>query len=336
MLSPWFHGCRTMNLDFAMGAPKTKPTLLEELGARCAAGKCDRVEAAAAYVTVSGVNDVLDVVGRDNIADSRWLVGLDDAISQPGAIKMLKAAGAQVRVAAFAAQGARFHIKIFRLSNSGATKSLLVVGSMNLTRAALTRNAETVAFAASQSKADAETLKKAFDEVWALGHEPTKKELDAYAARYGKAAALRKKLDAVTGSASKPPKNILDADEASLDPSQAQTCWIECGAVTMMGRELEIKGEQGLFFGLSRTGGDPAFFDFVVSDGSQVKLRLKFQGNHMWRLQLQPSVPEVAIGLRPTLPDGSLGRSPYVAVFIRTGVAGRYRLKIHADDRGSL
>ena len=84
-----------------------------------------------------------------------------------------------------------------------------------------------------------------------------------------------------------------------------------------MGRELEPKAEQGLFFGLSPSGGDSKTITIQTSHGSRVDLRLKYQRNHMWRLQMNNAVPEVQTGLRPVKGDGRLGRSPYVAVFKR-------------------
>ena len=84
-----------------------------------------------------------------------------------------------------------------------------------------------------------------------------------------------------------------------------------------MGRELEFKAEQGLFFGLNPHGEAPKYFSYIVSDGSMIQMRMKYQGNHMWRLQMTRDVPEVADGLRPVRPDGKLGRLPWVAVFNR-------------------
>ena len=120
---------------------------------------------------------------------------------------------------------------------------------------------------------------------------------------------------------------ILASDDAELDPAQATICWIECGYITAMGREIELKAEQGLFFGLNPAGEEPRVFNFLVSSGVTTSLRLKFQANHMWRLQLNSEVPEVAAGLRPRMPDGTLGRSSYVAVFERTDDGSVFRLR---------
>jgi len=127
---------------------------------------------------------------------------------------------------------------------------------------------------------------------------------------------------------------VIERDSTELDPSRAITCWIECGAITAMGRELELKAEQGLFFGLNPSASDEAFFKFRVSNGSMARLRMKYQGNHMWRLQMNNEVPEVRAGLRPRLPTGKLGRSEYVAVITRMAERGTYDLAfLHLDSQ---
>ena len=63
-----------------------------------------------------------------------------------------------------------------------------------------------------------------------------------------------------------------------------------------------------------------------MSSGLIVQLRMKYQENHMWRLQLTKEIPEVAVGLRPLLADGKLGRSPYVAVFDRMPQKNTYKM----------
>ena len=85
------------------------------------------------------------------------------------------------------------------------------------------------------------------------------------------------------------------------------------------------------FFGLEPTGEAAAFRDFRVSSGDTVPLRLKYQGNAMWRLQLHSNVPEVATGLRPIV-NGRLGRSPYVAVFKRITKENLYSLSFPRCD----
>ena len=53
-------------------------------------GPYDRVRVAMAYVTVSGVRILLEMFENRSIRRSEWVIGLDDAISQPGAIALVR------------------------------------------------------------------------------------------------------------------------------------------------------------------------------------------------------------------------------------------------------
>lgn len=44
----------------------------------------DRIYAAMAYVSVAGVREILDDVMEGRSTHSKWVIGLDDAITQPG------------------------------------------------------------------------------------------------------------------------------------------------------------------------------------------------------------------------------------------------------------
>lgn len=299
-------------------------TIKSALEARLQAQPHDSVSVAMAYVSVAGVRILLNAFSGRPISQSQWLVGLDDAVSQPGALDLLKTlGGAQVRVASLAHASIRFHPKVCRFQySSGRGKELLMVGSANLTSSALAGNAEAVVFIEGQNRADKDQFSRIWADLWSQGHEPTTEELASYKERYEAAKAAREQSRGTPAirerRARAKTEPILASDGAELDPSRAKTCWIECGSVTAMGRELEFKAEQGLFFGLQPAGGDPKTFRFGASNGSIVSLRMKYQQNQMWRLQMNNDVPEVRRGLRPTGPDGKLGRSDQVAVFTRT------------------
>ncbi|MFN2351777.1 MAG: hypothetical protein ABR497_07510, partial [Kiritimatiellia bacterium] len=62
----------------------------------------DTIHAAMAYVSVAGVRRLLDVLHNRAITESRWLIGTDDAITQPGAIELCRdLTHSTVRVASF-------------------------------------------------------------------------------------------------------------------------------------------------------------------------------------------------------------------------------------------
>jgi HKD family nuclease len=293
----------------------------------------DTIHAAMAYMSVAGVRRLLDVLHDREITQCRWLIGTDDAITQPGAIELCRdLPHSTVRLASFEEEYLRFHPKVLLMTSSlDADKALMMVGSANLTRHGLEGNAESVVFLHAESPTDVLDLISRWNDIWSIGRSLTTAELRRYARRYEKNKAVRKKL--VRAPAAKKPskprkvKPVLGSDKAELDPSLANTCWIECGKNTAQGRELEIKAEQGLFFGLNPKGETPRHFGFRLSNGQTTQLRLKFQGNDMWRLQLTTAVPEVERGLRPRMANGKLGRSPWVAIIERTNKKGEFRLK---------
>lgn len=275
---------------------------------------------ATAYATVSGVRALLSAFEQHGLSNSSWLLGLDDAITQPGAIELLLSLeNAEVRVASHEGTNFRFHPKFFVFGQAGKSKKQMsLIGSANLTASALCGNAEAVAILESEDGGDRNSVDAVWASLWVQGHKPTEAEIESYKELYDKAAALRQKYKKlVKKPKAAKPKEVLASDDAELDPSMAKTCWIECGNVTAMGRELEFKAEQGLFFGLNPSGGGSKTVAFKTSDGSTANLVMKYQGNHMWRLQMNNSVPEVKVGLRPKDKNGKLGRSPYAAVFKR-------------------
>lgn len=304
--------------------------------------KFDFVRTAAAYATVSGVRSLLAAFDGHELKKSQWLIGLDDAITQPGAIDLLLTLkNGEVRVASFEKNGRRFHPKLYAFAHTDADNSIAtLIGSANLTARAFYGNSEAVALLECKDKKDKADVNSAWDQLWSQGHKPSADELNEYADRYKKAAAIYNEYQKVVKqkAAKAPlpkskPAAVLASDDAEIDPTIANICWIECGNVTAMGRELELKAEQGLFFGLSPAGGKSKSIPILASDGSNVSLRMKYQGNHMWRLQMTNAIPEVKVGLRPTTKAGKLGRSPYVAVFER--LPGKKETKLKFITLGS-
>ncbi|MCB2146743.1 MAG: phospholipase D family protein [Deltaproteobacteria bacterium] len=286
--------------------------------------------AAMAYVTVAGVRDVLSLFEKPP-DQSRWVIGLDDAMSQPGAIELCKSfSQSQVRVASFEGEQRRFHPKVLYFSNGNNSPiAFMMLGSANLTKSALSKNIESVIILQSETDQDKIELDQIWNTTWDLGRRIADPELEEYKQKYTISKKHRNfSYKARTGKTKKRGNVclVLEDDRAEIDPTAASTCWIECGNVTAMGRELEFKAEQGLFFGLNPHGEDPKYFKYKVSDGSIIPLRMKYQGNHMWRLQMTNNVPEVADGLRPLRADGTLGRSPWVAIFKRIDKNNNYTL----------
>ena len=154
-------------------------------------GGYDRLDVAVAYATYQGVCALQRVVQPPPNA-SRWLLGLDDAITQPAALIHLTAqAGAVVHVAKLAPTR-RFHPKLYRLwSSTDPARSLMVVGSGNMTQRGLQENAEAGVRLQAETLAEAQEADQAFLELWHLGHCPDAAELNAYALAHKAAAQAR-------------------------------------------------------------------------------------------------------------------------------------------------
>lgn len=155
-------------------------------------GLYNRLDVAVAYATDPGLR-ALGLILEDWPPESRWIVGLDDAITQPAAINRLQAlAGADVRVAKLTPVR-RFHPKLYHLwSSANPAHSVLLVGSANMTERGLHQNAEIGVLLGAESEAETLQAHAAFIEFWNLGHAPTAAEIEAYQELYVVAAAARK------------------------------------------------------------------------------------------------------------------------------------------------
>jgi HKD family nuclease len=333
-------------------------TLLESLTEIAQTIECDQVYIATAYATVGGVRKLLTMMTeRVESFESNWLLGLDDYITQPGALELcLALPSASLRVASFTRRHKiRFHPKIILLASSRhPQKASLIIGSSNLTANGLSKNIEASMVVSSNSIEEATELRSYWQKYWELGNLLSTGEFENYARTYQEIKSRREEAglgdqglepheesngndrptSKRTSSKRERRRKVLEQDSAEIDPSLASTCWIEVGNITGKGVELEFTAEQALFFGLSPHGGESEYKVFVLSDGSRAKLKLKYQENSMWRLQMNNSVPEVAAGLRPRSSSGKLLRSPFVAVFKKLP-RGAYELQFIDDDSDS-
>ncbi|GAB3726479.1 hypothetical protein GCM10028862_01820 [Luteimonas pelagia] len=292
-------------------------SVLQDLAAN---PRLDATRVAAAYVTVSGVRSLMDAARETNVLNSSlWVVGLDDALTQPGAIESLAALdNSEVRVAGVRYSGLRFHPKFFQFSDSSTGAGGLLLGSANLTKAAFRSNVEAGIKITYEDGETIAQIQSAWAVLWNSGVALTSEILERYKEEYRESRANREAVARETG------KRVLDDDEGTVDPALATTCWIEVGNITgFQAEQLEIKAEQALFFGVGAHGGPDKVVPLRLQSGAIVDVRLTYLGNYMWRFYLPPTIPEVADrGLRP---DGK--RSPYVAVFSRVAADAQIDLR---------
>lgn len=277
---------------------------------------------AVAFASVAGVTELLDSILSGRLPSrSYWLFGLDNFITHPDAIRRaMELDRAQVRVAGGAKSGGIFHPKLYWFSD-GATASSLLLGSANLTIGGLSSNAEAVAALESVRKEQSAALNAVWDAAWKLGKKVTPKMLEEYQSKFDVARKARQKAGLLAKKAPALGKNkpVLSSDDARIAPALATKCWIEVGNITGFRQDqLEIKAEQALFFGWPAIGGEDQILRVRLVSGAIVEIAAHYFGNHMWRLWLPQSIPEVSNGLRVRR-GGKLLRSNYVAVFIRKG-----------------
>lgn len=292
------------------------------LGKVVAARGYNTMGVAVAFASVAGVTELLDSILSGRLpSKSYWLFGLDNCITHPDAIKRaMTLKGAQVRIAAGAKSGGIFHPKLYWFSD-GKTSSSLLLGSANLTIGGLSSNTEAVAAMESAGKGQSAALNAVWNAAWKLGKKVTPKLLEEYQVKFDAARKARQKAGLLAKKASAPAKNkpILSSDDARIAPALATKCWIEVGKITGFKQDqLEIKAEQALFFGWPAAGGEDQTLRVRLASGEIVEISAHYFGNHMWRLWLPQTIPEVSAGLRKHW-GGKLLKSTYVAVFSRNG-----------------
>lgn len=190
-------------------------SLAAAIAGDCRDKRYDRLDVAVAYATVQGLQALERLINRP-ITASRWILGLDDAITQPAAIeKLQRNAAATLRLAKLS-PARRFHPKLYRLwASADAALSVTVIGSGNMTERGLQANAEAAVVLRSDTAAETQDSAEAFDRLWRLGHAPDAAELAAYRDAYARTASARKQA-AEHGDA--PPEPAADAQVSDAVP----------------------------------------------------------------------------------------------------------------------
>jgi len=218
------------------------PTLEDAL-AKAVAGKgFDRIEVAVAYATLQGVK-TLEALLSGLPPESSWIVGLDDAITQPEAIEYLMALpGSKVRLAALAPVR-RFHPKLYCLSSSAhADRCVSAIGSGNMTLHGLRKNGETAVILTSETAPDTDALRKQWSSMWGLGEDVTQAAVDAYRVRYKEARKARKIVEKLGAAPPEPEPDAPVEWVSTFDGSQASAivAWTEGASPSAGGRDLVV------------------------------------------------------------------------------------------------
>lgn len=290
-------------------------TLGKALTACSGAGKFDRLDVAVAYATLPGVK-ALDLAVGGVPQTSRWVVGLDDAISQPEALDYIaQLPGSELRVVKLTPTR-RFHPKMYLLwSSSNKGEAAAAIGSGNMTLNGLRKNGETAVVLTAEAVKDANALKRQWREMWDLGHSPSDQELADYKELFKKAKKQRKKVADLGAAPPEPdPTDVVD-EEPTFDgsPKSAKIAWLEVGSANAGGRDLEFPKAMMPYFGLN---GSKEKRKFITVDSQEHDLVFtKREQNDMWRLMFNTASIQSAINRTTMRPASGANRSDLAVVF---------------------
>ena len=276
----------------------------------------DRLDVAVAYATLQGVT-CLELALNDINLVSRWVVGLDDAITQPEALEYLVGLPrSKVRLASMLPQK-RFHPKLYCLwSSSHNHKGVTVVGSGNMTLNGMLNNGETAVLLKSESPQETKALRRQWKAMWRLGERATQRRIDSYRVGYIEGRKRRRELVKLDLSPPEPEPDAAVEIGAGVvsDFNDANLVWLDAGTASAGGRDLEFPRRMVPFFGLTKS---PSPRTFEMRDGRRFTLRLTERtDNDMWRLMFSTDSIRSAIG-RESLRPASGGNRSDLAVVIR-------------------
>lgn len=290
----------------------------------------DRLDVAVAYATRPGLTALRDALGGWPQI-SRWVIGLDDAITQPAAIDDLIALpNSEVCLASLSAEGRRFHPKLYCLwSSNNPSTCLAIIGSANMTLHGLNRNGEVGVVLVAETEEEAETLKAGWAEMRALGRDHSEWDLEAYRGTHDKARRARRRMER-TGAMPPHPEIAEEAPPPPMfdgNPSTATVAWTEGASPSAGGRDLEFPRAMMPFFGLT---GSPTTKRFRMRNGVVFPLTFTMRtNNQMWRLLFSSDATQAGIGrenLRPA--NGLSNRSDLAIVFRKAENGADYEINL--------
>ena len=275
----------------------------------------DQLDVAVAYATKQGIRALELALGKFP-ETSRWVIGLDDAITQPEAIDyLIQLKGAEVRLAALA-PGRRFHPKLYCLSSNGdSSLCVSAIGSGNMTLNGLRRNGETAALLHAENKSEADALKAQWAVMWSLGAAVTQAALDSYRDNYKQARAARKKIIDLGVAPIEPAADAAVPAVSTFTglPATAGGAWTEGASPSAGGRDLEFPKKMMPFFGLNKT---PSHKWIRMKPGERFLLTFTERtDNQMWRLLFSRESILAAIGRDSLRPFAGGNRSDLAIIF---------------------
>jgi HKD family nuclease len=291
-------------LGFQKQAPRNR-CLLSLITNEIAANQYTRISACAAYASFQGVVLARALLANQTTSSFRWLVGLDDCITDPQAIKVVSGIdNSETRIVPVTA-GRRFHAKAYLLDFSSEDRATLIVGSANLTKAALTKNCEGYILLRATTEDDIKLFQHYWEQFWQLGQAASEKMIVQYEEIYRKRRVRTTEVEQESTDQVFPPR---DAKLLKQTLNSSKLAWIELGNNTGGGGQLDIVKRLAPFLRLpnNATEGKTVFLRFNSLTGTK-QFQLTFTKG-MWRfMNLQQGFSKA---LRPDLTKPS----PYLLV----------------------
>lgn len=264
-----------------------------------------RISACAAYATYKGTLLVRSLLSGQNDTSYRWLIGLDDAFTDPKALRIaMQTYGAETRFAELQHKGKRFHSKAYLLDSNEQGTATLIVGSCNLTEAALTKNCEVYAACYADTPSEVERLRAYWDMLWEIGNPATDGKVAEYERKF-KSTRIRNPVIEAEQSTPISRKAIGGSINSST------LAWIDLGKNTGGGNQLEIVKALAPFLSLMGKPRQGITQHLLInSEQGTLDYQVTFT-KRMWRfMNLQQGFSKL---LRPN----ANSPSPYLLVFKR-------------------
>lgn len=278
-----------------------------------------RISVCSAYVSTKGLTIVRGLMPKDS--EFRWLIGLDDTFTQPSALiaardtynATLKIAELQI-----AQRRNRFHPKVYLLDSNKNDEAHLIIGSANMTEAALTRNCEAFSVMYAENAAEVVQFEAFWDALWDKGQLVN----DAIIERYQRRFRINRPRNPVIQEESEIARRstvLKRATEASI--RTARLIWIEFGSMTgYHSEQVDIVKNLAPFLGIAE---DHDLTDeYTLDITSPIGLfnhSLMFKKG-MWRfMNIQQSFHE-------QLKPNPAQNSPYILIIEREDAAYSMRI----------
>lgn len=309
----------------------SRPTAMLRALESLALPNTEELRFAVAYATLEGCKNLVPRL-ESRIGARRWqsipktvIVTTDFHLTEPAALEYLRSAGFQVRLSEVST--VNYHPKLYAFLSGARAQAL--VGSANLTLAAMTDNVE----AASVSAPTRADLTAAWDELLEMSVELTRALLD----RYAKARQNKPPVVPPDRRQSKPPPirptalpSFLEMVAAgTLEPANFTAFWTEVGTPSGgSANQVELPRGAHLFFG----------FGGALTAKHLIGLPALFSGGHDWTDRKltwhgQGAMNEMERLNMPTLKQGGFSYSDSAVLFTRHGA--RYQVTV-ARSRSAI